>query len=1184
MRESTDMRHEGAPAGAADLPLPEAVETVRPVTIAKPDLYRTLLENMREGVSLAAEDGTIVYTNPAEDHMFGYGPGELVGRHVSVQNAYPPDENARLVGEVIAELKRSGHWRGEWLNRRKDGSSFITTSRISAVEIEGRAHWLCVQEDVTADRAALAALRDSEARLEVATAAAALGIWDWDLAQGHMTYSPRAKAISGFAPDREVTIKDVRGIVHPEDLPFTSAQARRALDPAIRDRSPYEYRIVRPDGALRWVLAHGEAVFGEFGGETRAIRYIGTLQDVTERRRLEETERASAQRLQLAIDAGRMAVWEVDLVHHTVTGSPELNRLLGFPEKASPTLEEMRERYYPGERERLQAIAHEILERGERFMEAEHRYLWPDGSVRWLLLRCEFLLEEGRPTRAVGVVTDVTERRRTEDELRASEARLSLAQKAAGAAVWDWDVRSNQLIWSPELYAIYDFDPARTTDLYTAWMAAVHPDDRDWADATARRAADEGEAFSMDFRAYTAGGELRWIRSQGIAVVGPDGRPVRVAGINIDVTDQHRQEERLRAQAETLESRVEERTRERDRIWNLSPDLMCVARVDGTLVSVNPAWERLLGWPLDWLTGRNAAEIKHPDDAERTAGELASLAAGRPTTNFQDRYRHKDGSWRWISWVIQPTGDLIYCVGRDVTQERETRAALQAAEAARREADALYRAYFSTTAEALFVVGVRPDGRFTLEELNPAHEAATGLRTKDIRGKPLEEQLPPEVAQAVAANYRRAVEAGVPISYRETVTLAGETQHWDTVLAPLRGQDGRIDRIVGSGRDVTKQVMAEEALRQSQKMEAVGQLTGGIAHDFNNLLGAIVGSLDLIRRKPTDTDRVRRFAEAGLQAAERGARLTSQLLAFSRAQRIELKPLLVSELVVGMREMLTQALGPMVRLNLHLEEGQKPVLSDPTQLEMAVLNLAINARDAMPDGGELTIATVLRRVNNDIELGAGEYVELSVTDTGVGMSPEVMARAFDPFFTTKGVGKGTGLGLSQVYGIAQQAGGAVRIESRPGTGTTVRLYLPKTDTRIEAGVELEADGDATAGPAATILVVDDDLDMRRMLVASLETLGYRVLEAADGSAGLAALAAGNPDLLMVDFAMPGMNGAEVAKAARERQPDLPIVFASGYAETAAIESVAGHNVPVLRKPFRLDDLQAIVAETLNRLA
>jgi CheY-like chemotaxis protein len=360
----------------------------------------------------------------------------------------------------------------------------------------------------------------------------------------------------------------------------------------------------------------------------------------------------------------------------------------------------------------------------------------------------------------------------------------------------------------------------------------------------------------------------------------------------------------------------------------------------------------------------------------------------------------------------------------------------------------------------------------------------------------------------------------------------------------------------------------------------VGQLTGGIAHDFNNLLGALVASLDLIRRKPGDADRVKRFAEAGLEAAERGAKLTGQLLAFSRAQRIELKPVVVADLVQGMGDLLARTLGPMVRLDFRID-GDGAILSDATQLEMAVLNLAINARDAMPEGGDLTIGTRRHQAMGDGELPAGEYVELSVADTGTGMPPEVAARAFDPFFTTKGVGRGTGLGLSQVYGIARQAGGTVRIESRPGAGTTVRLYLPRTSATSPSASVAEASSAVEEGASATILVVDDDPDVRRMLVASLDALGYRVLEAADGPSGLAVLDGSEPDLMMVDFAMPGMNGAEVARTARERRPDLPIVFASGYADTAAIEAVAGTHTAVLRKPFRVADLQAVLAAALG---
>jgi signal transduction histidine kinase/ActR/RegA family two-component response regulator len=383
-------------------------------------------------------------------------------------------------------------------------------------------------------------------------------------------------------------------------------------------------------------------------------------------------------------------------------------------------------------------------------------------------------------------------------------------------------------------------------------------------------------------------------------------------------------------------------------------------------------------------------------------------------------------------------------------------------------------------------------------------------------------------------------------------------------------------------RQMAERTRIEESLRQRQKMEAVGQLSGGIAHDFNNLLQGLTGSLDLIRRMPKDSERVRRWAEAGLHAAERGARLTGQLLAFSRAQRIEAKPVIVAELVAGLRDLLTRTLGPMIKITFELDSDQVPVLSDPTQLEMAVLNLAINARDAMPTGGELHIATRPRVIIHDPELEPAEYVELSISDTGVGTSADVASRAFDPFFTTKGVGRGTGLGLSQVYGIARQAGGTARVESRLGEGTTVCVLLRRTGVTgaIDTG-PLETGMD-TVVRSATILVVDDDADVRQFLVDSLDSLGYKVAEAENGRAGLRAIEDFAPDVMVIDFAMPEMSGAEVAKAARARRPKLPIVFASGYSETAAIEDIPGPAAPVLRKPFRVDELQLAIADALQR--
>ena len=389
--------------------------------------------------------------------------------------------------------------------------------------------------------------------------------------------------------------------------------------------------------------------------------------------------------------------------------------------------------------------------------------------------------------------------------------------------------------------------------------------------------------------------------------------------------------------------------------------------------------------------------------------------------------------------------------------------------------------------------------------------------------------------------------------------------------------------------EMTARSKAEEALRQSQKMEALGQLTGGIAHDFNNLLQVVHGAFELIRRKPEDAARVAAWSENGMAAAERGASLTRQLLAFSRSQKLELQPFVVSDLIGEMRQMLVRTLGPDIELTFRLDEGHAPVMSDRTQLELAVLNLAINARDAMRNGGRLTISTGVRSIGEGNPLlDPGEYVELSVTDTGEGMPPEVIERAFDPFFTTKGVGEGTGLGLSQVYGVARQAGGAAQIASAPGLGTTVTLFLMRSSDPAHPAepVQTGKDRPTILAPAVgrTVLVVDDEAQVRALTGETLELLGYRVLQADSGPAALALLEHETPDLMLFDYAMPGMSGAELAGRVRARWPDMPIVFASGHADTAAVETAVGGQATILRKPFDMETLAQTIAGLLGGTA
>ena len=375
---------------------------------------------------------------------------------------------------------------------------------------------------------------------------------------------------------------------------------------------------------------------------------------------------------------------------------------------------------------------------------------------------------------------------------------------------------------------------------------------------------------------------------------------------------------------------------------------------------------------------------------------------------------------------------------------------------------------------------------------------------------------------------------------------------------------------------------AEEALRQSQKMEALGQLTGGIAHDFNNLLQVVHGAFELIRRRPDDTAKVAIWSENGIAAAERGASLTRQLLAFSRSQKLELRPFVAAELIADMGDLLVRTLGPDITLTFELDEARAPVMSDRTQLELAVLNLAINARDAMPDGGRLTIVTEIRQVaEGDPLLEPGEYVTLSVADTGEGMAPEVVERAFDPFFTTKGVGKGTGLGLSQVYGVARQAGGAAQIASTPGKGTVITLLLRRSTAAVEDAEAPSAAKPVLAPrPGSTVLVVDDEGPVRALACEILELLGYRVLEADSGARALEVIETERPDVMLFDYAMPNMNGAELARLARLRRPDVPIVFASGYADTGQVEAALGGEAIILRKPFDMETLAQTIAGLL----
>ena len=567
---------------------------------------------------------------------------------------------------------------------------------------------------------------------------------------------------------------------------------------------------------------------------------------------------------------------------------------------------------------------------------------------------------------------------------------------------------------------------------------------------------------------------------------------------------------------------------------------------------------------------------------------------------------------RYLDFLYQPIRDAdgtitgIFVEGVDITSMHESVTALRESEA-----------QFRTLAEAMpnQVWTAAPDGG--LDWFNDRVYDFSGAQLGALDGAGWASIVHADDAKYAGERWAASVATGATYEVEFRLRRADGIYRWHIARAvPVRNDTGEIIRWVGSNTDIDDQkttaealadlnrtletrvdertgelMAAEEALRQSQKMEAVGQLTGGIAHDFNNLLAGITGSLEMleIRLGQGRLDAFPRYIDSAQGAARRAAALTQRLLAFSRRQTLDPKPVNVNRLVGDLEELIRRTVGPATQIEVVGAGGIWTTLVDPNQLENALLNLCINARDAMPDGGKLTIETANKwlddRAAAERELPPGQYISLCVTDTGTGMSPEVIARAFDPFFTTKPIGQGTGLGLSMIYGFVRQSGGQVRIYSEVGDGTTMCLYLPR---HLGDAQEIDVAAAARAlpfnGHGETVLVVDDEPSVRLLIVDVLADAGYRAIEAADGPEGLKVLQSGaRIDLLITDVGLPGgMNGRQVADAGRALRPDLKVMFITGYAENAVVSH--GHLDPgmqIITKPFAIDDLRSKINEMIE---
>jgi PAS domain S-box-containing protein len=525
----------------------------------------------------------------------------------------------------------------------------------------------------------------------------------------------------------------------------------------------------------------------------------------------------------------------------------------------------------------------------------------------------------------------------------------------------------------------------------------------------------------------------------------------------------------------------------------------------------------------------------------------------------------------------------LYRSNQDLGREMVAR---EDAEAARREAALLYRVIFDNVADNLFVTDVSPDGVYSLLDVNPAYETSVGVPIERMRGRDIRKII--ANGEDLVRDYDKIIASGKPAIIRRELPFKAGLRIWESTLVPAADETGRITRLIGVARDVTEREKAETQSRNAQKMEAIGHLTGGVAHDFNNLLQVIRGNLELLAPALKDKAQASQRLKNAIHGADRAAQLTRQLLAFARRQPLEPKVVNLGRLVGDMADMLNRALGESVGVETVIAGGLWNTLADPAQVESAILNLAINARDAMPEGGKLTIELTNAALDEaytnreGVEIEPGQYVLLAISDTGHGMPAATLARVFEPFFTTKGVDKGTGLGLSMVFGFVKQSGGHIQIYSEEGEGTTVKIYLPRSRRAEELNTPLPAM--QLTGRSEVILVVEDEDMVRAAAVGMLRDMGYTCMHAANGAEALQMLKSGvKIDLLFTDVIMPGeVKSRDLAIQAQALYPNLPVLFTSGYTENAIVHhGRLDEGVHLLSKPYHREDLARRVRSLLD---
>ncbi|SOB87317.1 PAS domain S-box-containing protein [Sphingomonas guangdongensis] len=1069
------------------------------------------------------------------------------------------------------------------------------------------------------------ALQSIEERYRLAGFATNDAVWDWDLVGNEVTWNDALTRSYGYAPAAVAPTGDWwLQHIHADDRDRIDHSIHALLD-GPDTRWSAEYRFRRADNSYASILDRGYVIRDVSG---RATRMIGAMLDLTERQESRAALAISEERLRLATDAADVGFWDVDLIADVLIWPPIVKRMFGISADAPISIQDFYDGLHPSDRDATSTALAAACDPAQRALyDVEYRTVGKeDGIVRWVAAKGRGIFDDtGRCTRVVGTAIDITARKQADSALLESEARLRFLRELDEALQGALDPPAAMMAAATLL--------ARWLQSSRCAYADVDADNDRFVirdDYVAPGVASSAGVYNLDLFGSRAAADMRAgrmliVRDVGAELDADDGREMfRSIGIDAIICcplvkddrlvammavhqDHPRdwQEEEIALVAAVVErcwahvQRIGAEARLRDSeeryrtLFEAVDSGFTIAEVkfddggraiDYRLLESNPAFERQVG--MGGLAGRWVREAL-PGLEEHWFERYGKVAATGEPLQFEN-YAAPLGRWFDVhAYRIGSAGaNQVAILFNDITARKQAEQTMQAlnerleAQVAERTAELRFsRDIIEATASPICAF----DADLRLIAFNRAHNNEFGrVHGFETRiGDRFPDLFPPEQRVRMTALMRRAL-SGERFTVVEQFGRAEYGQpHWEISYTPLCDASGAIIGAFHMADDVSDRLRAEqeltlaqEALRQSQKMEAMGSLTGGVAHDFNNLLTPIIGSLDMLQRKGLGGEREQRLIGGALQSAERAKTLVQRLLAFARRQPLQTSAVDVTALVHDMGELVASTCGPQTRVTLDVPDDLPAALADHNQVEMAILNLSVNARDAMPDGGRLTIAARGVEVadGHPTGLAPGRYLRLSVTDTGVGMDAETLRRAVEPFYSTKGIGKGTGLGLSMVHGLAAQLGGALAIDSRRGLGTDVQLWLPTTDQPATAAQRGDV---APARPSAGLaLVVDDEEVVRASTADMLLELGYAVTEAGSAEHALALLDGGyRPDLLVTDHLMPGRSGSELAREVLARLPGTRTLIVSGYAD---VEGIAP-DLPRLSKPFRQADLAASIA-------